>query len=331
MAARGSRNRIFTYTVLILVLIFGLRKIRELNNYSYELGGAAADITSRLKPLAVSKDSSSNSLQSPDLQQVPPEKPADLHPLPSTGQKPFGTTTKPPPIAAAPNRPTFYEIAIEKGTDKVTTHAYQDIYARHLPAQRSANVKLLELGNRGCRSKDRAQAAYHTWMEYFPNAEVYFVESDAACVKALSVELQDATVVAGALADGVALAEFEARYGLGFDVIVSGGGLSTEQQRASLETLWRTVKPGGVYFCEYLETGYSENKGDRLDAKSKESMVQYLHGIIEDMMYADSSLESYPLKGKAASTPRKVQFDEVESIKHIDCEKQICAILKRAD
>lgn len=41
---------------------------------------------------------------------------------------------------------TFYEIAKEKGTDKVTDHSYQHMYEKYLPALRNKRIKMLEIG-----------------------------------------------------------------------------------------------------------------------------------------------------------------------------------------
>lgn len=243
-------------------------------------------------------------------------------------------------------QPSFYEIAIEKGTDKVTLHTYQDTYQRHLPAERGRRLRLLELGL-GCDVGYRAGASYYTWREYYPRAELYFIERDPACADRWRAEIgAGATVVEGDSGDAEFLARFLEEHGGsvggstgsgegagGFDVVVAAGGHSMAQQIVSLETLWRTVKPGGVYFCEYLEASYLEkyDGGSKAKPGMRDTMVHFLQDMIEDMMYPDPNMEAYHLKGMGLSWPRKVQFDEVESIRHIDCSRQICAITKRAD
>lgn len=41
---------------------------------------------------------------------------------------------------------TFYEIAKEKGTDKVTAHSYHNMYEKYFPAIRNKRIKMLEIG-----------------------------------------------------------------------------------------------------------------------------------------------------------------------------------------
>lgn len=41
---------------------------------------------------------------------------------------------------------TFYDIAQEHGTDKVTDHSYYDMYQKYFPALRNKRIKMLEIG-----------------------------------------------------------------------------------------------------------------------------------------------------------------------------------------
>lgn len=44
------------------------------------------------------------------------------------------------------NLPSFFEIAQTHGTDKVTTHHYEQMYETYLPALRHKRIKMLEIG-----------------------------------------------------------------------------------------------------------------------------------------------------------------------------------------
>lgn len=239
------------------------------------------------------------------------------------------------------DQPSFYDISIEKGTDKVTMHTYHDMYERYLPALRNRRVKLLEIGGVGC-SLDRGPGpSYYTWLEYFPYAELYFIEPPAAaeCIDKWRDKLKGArAVVSGDAADAGFLEGFVASLsggakdeaGFAFDVIIDGGGHTMAQQLISLQTLWRAVKPGGTYFVEDLETSYLEEYGGGRAAAG--TMVQLLQSMTEDLMYPDARMQVYNVhEGQDEAWRRKVQFDEVESVTHIDCSRQICAISKRRD
>lgn len=49
------------------------------------------------------------------------------------------------------SRPTFYDIALSHGTDKVTRHHYHHMYQKYLEPYREQPVKFLEIGL-GCDS-----------------------------------------------------------------------------------------------------------------------------------------------------------------------------------
>lgn len=244
----------------------------------------------------------------------------------------------------ARNQPSFYEIAIEKGTDKVTMHTYHDMYERYLPALRNRRIKLLEIGGVDCSMANGPGPSYYTWLEYFPYAELYFIETDAACVEKWRERLRGAKMVmVGNQADEAFLESFYSSLVMNdpefaFDVIIDDGGHMMDQQLVSLQTLWKAVKPGGTYFVEDLETSYLEEYGGGRAAagagglRRKDTMVQFIQKMAEDLMYPDARMEVYHVEeGQDKAWYRKVQFDEVESINHIDCSRQICAISKRKD
>ena len=66
-----------------------------------------------------------------------------------------------------------------------------------------------------------------------------------------------------------------------FDIIVDDGGHRMREQRMSLETLFKHVKPGGVYLCEDLHTSYMpawQDPGERPFTDVAKSLVDELNG-----------------------------------------------------
>lgn len=335
------------FVIAAILIVFGLFRIRH-DRYSPGIPDEIVVVDGNKWPSESSPQSPDSLLLSSDsLGQTG----GDEHL--STGQMPDKAPPKPHEAEDDKRRPSFYEIAMDKGTDKVTMHTYQDTYERYLPSRsrsgaggRGGKVRLLELGL-GCEAGHGAAAAlssYHTWREYFPGdgLELYFIEADAECAGKWRSEMNSGggggggttVVAAGDPGDAAFLDGFLQEHGGDFDVVVGGGGHTVEQQMTSLETLWKAVRPGGVYFCEYLETSYLERYGGGVPAKKptmRDTMVHFLHDMIEDLMYPEPNVDAYHLKDMDISWPRKVQFDEVESISHIDCSRQICAIMKRAD
>lgn len=348
MAARQKVSRTLAYCLIVSTLIFFTLNRMRREKLSPRLQEAMASIDSDMW-------SSSDAASSPPQHQP---HPPEFNFLSQSDDAPFDAALPqdetPTPSSDASldvevetkHLPSFYDVAMDKGSNKVMMHSYQGTYERHLPARaRGRKIKLLEIGL-GCDAGygPGGGAAYNTWREYYPGVDLYFIESDAECAERYREEMSGATVVVGDAGDRDFLDEFlqvqGASGGGNFDVIVAGGGTSVAQQIAGLETLWKGVRPGGVYFCEFLETSYmhrygsaNATSGKKGEKEDKESMVRFLQDLIADMMYPDASMEADYLKDDdgIAVWQRKVKFDEVESVRHVDCSKQICAISKRAD
>lgn len=210
---------------------------------------------------------------------------------------------------------SFYEIAIKYGTDKVTDHSYQDMYQHYLPALRHKPIKMLEIGL-GCDMSYGPGASYHLWLEYFTNVELYFLEYDAECAAQWAHATAGATIITGDQGDGEVLDKLVQDHGNDFDIIIDDGGHTMVQQQTSLEHLWRAVKPGGMYFCEDLQTSYWDNYGGGAAAitSGMVTMVQYIQLLIEDLTWG----------------ARRVVFPEADQIVHIDCSREVCGFFKRA-
>ena len=138
------------------------------------------------------------------------------------------------------------------------------------------------------------------------------MEYDAACAKQWEHKTSGATVVTGDQGDPAVLEDFLRTYGGDFDIIIDDGGHTMDQQKTSLQHLWKAVKPGGLYFCEDLETSSMPKYGGG-PPNAPGTMMQYIHQMIEDMSFFT----------------KQVVFEGIESMVHIDCSKQMCLFEKR--
>ncbi|KAF4625290.1 hypothetical protein G7Y89_g12880 [Cudoniella acicularis] len=177
-------------------------------------------------------------------------------------------------------RPSFYEIANIHGTDKVTTHHYQQMYEHRLAPFRDKPIKMLEVGL-GCDMNYGPGASYYTWLDYFTKVDLYYIEYDAACAKQWANKTTGATIFTGDQADVAFLEEFLREAGSNWDIIIDDGGHTMIQQQTTLSVLWPHVKASGIYFIEDLGTSYQANYGGAPDSPT--SMMADLKKILDDL------------------------------------------------
>jgi hypothetical protein len=122
--------------------------------------------------------------------------------------------------------------------------------------------------------------------------------------------------VTGDQADGAFLDRFIAEHGSDFDIIIDDGGHTMNQQMTSLNHLWKAVKPGGIYFCEDLQTSYMKQYGGDENSpagwRGEGTMMAYIFEIISDKMRSGHH--------------HKLITEELRSV---DCDREICAFIKK--
>lgn len=156
-------------------------------------------------------------------------------------------------------RESWEALAKRAGTDKVTTHSYEQLYEMWLAPWRYEPVNFLEIGL-GCNMNYGPGKSLSLWEEYFTHrdARVSFLEVNGACVKNHGIKLRNGTIFEGSQEDETVLQKIAAEghaFG-GYDVIVDDGGHTMKQQLASLKVLWPAVSSGGMYVIEDLQTSY---------------------------------------------------------------------------
>ena len=156
------------------------------------------------------------------------------------------------------------------------------MYEPRLEPLRDQHLKMLEIGL-GCDMSYGPGASYKLWKEYFPHVDLYFIEYDAACAQKCANATPGATIFTGDQADRAFLNEFIVETGGDFDVIIDDGGHHMTQQRVSLEVLWDTVKPGGLYFIEDLGTSYDPGYGGGSAAGKVGTVMDDVRDILYDL------------------------------------------------
>ncbi|PMD60376.1 uncharacterized protein K444DRAFT_629346 [Hyaloscypha bicolor E] len=215
------------------------------------------------------------------------------------------------PTAGA-TRPSFLEIATKWGTDKVTVHHYNYMYEKYLEPIRDKSLKMLEIGL-GCDMSYGPGKSYYTWQEFLPNVDLYYIEYDKECVRKWAQNMTNVKIYTGSQSDVDFLDKFINSSGGGFDIIIDDGGHTMEQQITSLDKLFPVVKPGGMYFCEDLQTSYFESYGATPGAKT-------MMGVIQELLN--------DLNVNVQGAP-PLQHEVGREMRSVECGEEICAFFKK--
>jgi SAM-dependent methyltransferase len=212
----------------------------------------------------------------------------------------------------------FKEIGLKYGTDKVTDHSYYNMYDKYFQSMRGERVKFLEIGL-GCDMAYGPGASYYTWLDYFDNIDLYYIEAHLECAAKWASRTDKAQIFAGDQANVTFLQEFidaSMSDGIPFDIIVDDGGHHMTQQRITFEHLWHIVRPGGYYIIEDLHTSYIGGWGGDPSRKdpSVPTMTKYIYEMIDDIMTDSATAHQYSAE-----------------IRSIDCMRQICNFVKKVD
>lgn len=175
-------------------------------------------------------------------------------------------------------------LALQTGTDKSSAyHNYTKIYAEYFGPIKNKPIRFLEIGILGGSS-------VKLWENYFPQAELHFIDHSFNTIQYFSkraeYHLIDQT-------DRVGLTAFAQAVG-NFDVIIDDGGHTMDQQIISFETLFPSVKSGGLYIIEDLHTSYWHpwgGGGTREAPKSgPNTCVTFLQHLIDDLNYSGARI-----------------------------------------
>lgn len=139
----------------------------------------------------------------------------------------------------------FYNCGLAANTDKIYHHGYHRFYPQFI----NRNIdKLCEIGIEDGNS-------LKMWLDYCPRATIYGLDIKKEIFRdRVSIYRGDQSKVEDLL-------YLKKNIGNDVDVILDDGSHIPEHQILSFETLFSSLKPGGVYIIEDIETSYWKRNG----------------------------------------------------------------------
>ncbi len=167
---------------------------------------------------------------------------------------------------------SLFEIGVERKTGKIRSKRYDLYYEKHLGPIRFAPLAFLEIGIQRGKS-------LRMWEEFFPSARISAIDIDEKC---LQYQSERSRVFIGNQTDKDFLLQVVEASGGQFDVIIDDGGHYVDQQFTSFEVLFPTLRSGGIYVIEDLETSYIEEFGGGPPGKTG-TTVAFLKDLVDSM------------------------------------------------
>ena len=198
--------------------------------------------------------------------------------------------------------PSLYEIGLRYEADKSTYHLFSVLYDHWFTKLRDQPIDFLEIGIAG-------GASIRMWQEYFYNHN-----------RIHAADINRTGIIFGGRVETWCVNQ-EDRLSLrtlpsGLDIIVDDGGHTMRQQQNCLVTLFKHLKPGGVYILEDLHTS-SEFYAGQYGYTPKNNTLKFLQDLNNGVLSNDQNFfvtdtDFYGLKDQIASI--EVAFVKNDSI-----------------
>lgn len=180
-------------------------------------------------------------------------------------------------------------LAIEHGTDKWNGHWYAQHYDHHLSYLREKPITLLEIGVGGYDDSSAGGASLRMWRDYFHHATIhgldYYDKSPHA--------EERIRIHQGSQVDPVAIARIINECPDGFDVVVDDGSHRSEHIIGTLNMLWPSVKNGGWYIIEDVQTAYWPSYGGAPYATAQQNALEYLQSLVHCLNWEEVHRPGY--------------------------------------
>ncbi|MCT8330935.1 tetratricopeptide repeat protein [Albidovulum sediminis] len=158
-------------------------------------------------------------------------------------------------------------LAIVYGTDKFGYHDYTPNYHKLFAHLRDSPVRMMEIGVGGYGDSDRGGQSLEVWRDYFPQGEITGIDIQKK-VMDLGPRVR---ILQGSQVDEAFLRTVEAERGP-FDIILDDGSHRNEHVVESFRILFPTLKAGGIYAVEDVQTSFFPRFGGSITLDAPNSV-----------------------------------------------------------
>lgn len=165
-------------------------------------------------------------------------------------------------------------LAVCYGTDKFGYHDYTPNYYKVLKRLRGEPIRMMEIGVGGYGDSDRGGQSLEVWRDFFPFGSITGID-----IQEKTMDLGPRVAIfQGSQVDEAFLREVEAKRGP-FEVVLDDGSHQNEHVIQSFGMLFPTLKAGGIYIVEDVQTSFFPRRGGSVTLEQPNSV-----GFFADLM-----------------------------------------------
>lgn len=182
-------------------------------------------------------------------------------------------------------------------SDKGWHHGYHRFYYPILKEYESKPVRLLEIGVEDGKSMK-------IWETYFKNANhIYGIGYKNYQTKDIEYVKDNMTLFMGDQSSNEFLHKMISLSNGNFDIIIDDGSHVPSHIITSFNALWNTIKPGGYYIIEDVETSYWSKQSSiyGYSLRNEPSTVEYFKNMVDEV-------NNEFIKGKTSSSIGSISF-----------------------
>jgi hypothetical protein len=191
------------------------------------------------------KNNNNNKQTRVQTAQVPP-------PPPSPSEQSSSSSSSLAPLSSTKKVRSFTDILQESGSDKFGRHHYEQYYENWLkPFRSKPNITFLEIG----AEQGRSLAVWNEYFDNHPQRILGLAYGDKTSELPQAVQGMDhVSIQFGDQSNNQTMSSL--RQQGPWDIIIDDGSHVPKHMIYTLFSLWNSVKPGGLYIIEDLETNY---------------------------------------------------------------------------
>jgi hypothetical protein len=174
-------------------------------------------------------------------------------------------------------------------TDKTGDHNYTPHYMTHFRKFKNKRIKLFEIGVGGYKNPKAGGNSLRMWKKYFPFGKIYSIDIyDKSQLQEKNIKIYQGSQIDEDILKTICNNDGP------FDIIIDDGSHINEHIIKTFSILFPTLKDGGIYVIEDIQTSYWDSYGgDSKDLNNPITAMNFFKALTDCLNYQEIPDENY--------------------------------------